>query len=380
MDWQLSDDHRMVVDMVKDFAANELAPQAAELDQTGRFPMESFVHMAELGLMGMNAPEEYGGSPMGTVALSLAITEVAKACASTAVTMAVTNMVAEQIDLWGTEAQKKAFIPQVVGGGQPIGAFCLTEPDAGSDAGAVATTAVLDGNQWVLNGTKTFISHGEYASVYIVWARTGDLPRASGLTAFLIEGGTPGIKVTRQIKKMGQHGSNTVEMAFEDCRIPKDNVLGEVNGGFRIAMTGLDGGRINVASQALGIGLAALEASVEYAKVREQFGKPLAKMQAIQWKIADMATLLEAGRQLILQAAWLKEQGKRHTRQAAMAKYFVTDRLQQIVREAVQIHGGYGYTKEYVVERLMRDARITTIYEGTNEIQRIVIARELLAD
>jgi len=378
MNWELTDDQRMVVDMVRDFAANELAPQAAELDRTGRFPLETFVKMAELGLLGMNAPERFGGSPMGTVALSLAITEVARACASTAVTMAVTNMVAEQIDLWGTEEQKARLIPRVVAGERPIGAFCLTEPEAGSDAGAVRTTAVHDGSQWVINGEKIFISHGEYASVYIVWARTGTERGAAGLSAFLVERETPGVLITQQIRKMGQHGSNTVAMAFVDCRIPAENLLGELNGGFKVAMTGLDGGRINVASQALGIGQAALDASVEYAKIREQFGHPLASLQAIQWKIADMATALEASRALILRAAWLKENGLRHTREASMAKFFTTDRLQNIVREAVQIHGGYGYTKEYVVERLMRDARITTIYEGTNEIQRIVIARELL--
>lgn len=380
MDWQLSDDHRMLVDMVRDFAVKELAPLAAELDRTGRFPLENFVKMGELGLMGMNAPEAYGGSPMGSMALSLAITEVARACASTAVTMAVTNMVAEQIDLWGTDEQKAKLIPRVVGGQRPIGAFCLTEPEAGSDAGAVRTTAVRDGDGWVINGDKIFISHGEFASVYIVWARTGELPGAAGLSAFVVEREAPGILITDKIRKMGQHGSNTVSMKFDDCRIPADGLLGELNGGFKIAMTGLDGGRVNVASQALGIGWAALDASIEYAKIREQFGKPLAAMQAIQWKIADMGTTLEAARALIMQAAWLKENGRRYTREASMAKYFATDRLQDIVREAVQIHGGYGYTKEYVVERLMRDARITTIYEGTNEIQRIVIARELLRD
>jgi alkylation response protein AidB-like acyl-CoA dehydrogenase len=379
MDWDLNDEQQQLVDMVKGFAAKEIRPLAPVLDRTGRFPMESFVKMAKLGLMGMNAPAEYGGSPMGPLALSLAITEVGYACASTAVTMAVTNMVAEQVDVWGTVEQKEKFIPPVVQGDRPIGAFCLTEAQAGSDAGALETAAVHDGDEWVINGKKIFISHGEFASVYIVWARTGG-PGATGLSAFLVEHGTPGVRVTRKIEKLGQHGSNTVEMAFEDCRIPLTNLLGEEGGGFRIAMTGLDGGRINVASQALGIARAALDESVRYAKDRHQFGKAISQLQAIQFKLADMATNVEAGRQLVLHAAWLKQQGRRYTREAAMAKYFVTDRLQDIVREAVQIHGGYGYVTEFPVEQLMRDARITTIYEGTNEIQRIVIARELLAE
>ena len=380
MDFQVTDDQRMVVEMVRDFAANELEKQAAELDETCRYPLETMRQMAELGLMGMNVPEEYGGSPMGAVALSLALTEVAYACASTAVTMSVTNMVAEAINAYGTQDQKKRFIPNVVGGEYPIGSFALSESGSGSDAAAMKTRAVLDGDQWVLNGSKIFISHGAYCSTMVVWARTGDEPGAQGISAFVVERGTPGLVIGKEEHKLGLRGSNTVALAFEDCRIPKDNLLGEVGKGFKIAMMALDGGRIGISSQCIGIGRAALDESVAYANIREQFGKPLARLQAIQWKLADMGTTLEAARLLTLQAAWRKEQGLGFSRQASMAKLFAGEKLQDIVREAVQIHGGYGYTKEYKVERLMRDARVATIYEGTSEVQRILIARDLLAD
>ncbi|MDP8223607.1 MAG: acyl-CoA dehydrogenase family protein [Candidatus Lernaella stagnicola] len=380
MHFEINDDQRMLVDMVRDFADNELKAQAAEIDQTERFPLESIRKMSELGLMGINVPEEYGGSPMGAVALSLAITEVAKACASTAVTMSVTNMVAEAINAFGTEEQKRTFIPKVVSGEFPMGSFSLSEPGAGSDAAALRTKAVLDGDHWVLNGSKIFISHGAFCSVMVVWARTSDDPGPKGISAFLVEKDTPGLIVGKEEHKLGLRGSNTVALAFEDCRIPKDNLLGELGGGFKIAMMALDGGRIGISSQCIGIGAAAIAEAASYAKVREQFGKPLAKMQAIQWKLADMATNLEAARLLTLQAAWRKQSGLKFSREASMAKLFAAENLQDIVREAVQIHGGYGYTKEYLVERLMRDARVVTIYEGTSEVQRIVIARDLLAD
>lgn len=379
MDWNLTDDQRMVVDMVRDFAANELRPQAAELDHNGRFPLESLRRMAALGLMGMNVPEAYGGNQFGPVALSLAVTEVARACASTAVTMSVTNMVGEAIAVFGTEEQKRRFIPKVIGGDYPIGSFCLTETSAGSDAAALKTKAVLDGDQWVLDGSKVFISHGAYASVLIVWARTGDLPGAKGISAFIVEKDTPGLIIGKSEDKMGLRGSNTVALTFENCRLPRANLLGELNQGFKIAMMALDGGRIGVASQALGIGYAALDAVIEYARIREQFGQPIGRFGAIQHFVSDMSTILEAARAMILRAAWLKENKKRFSQEASMAKLFITENLQKIVRDAVQVHGGYGYTKEYVVERLFRDARVTTIYEGTSEVQRIVIARELLS-
>ena len=380
MDWNPTDDQKMVVDMVRDFATNELKPLAAQLDEKCEFPLENLRKMAELGLMGMNVPEQYGGSPVGPVALCLALTEVARGCGSTAVTMSVTNMVAEAINQFGTEEQKKKFIPKVVSGEFPLGSFALSEAQSGSDAAALKTKARLDGDEWVLDGSKIFISHGAYSSVLIVWARTSDAPRAGGISAFIVEKDTPGLIVGKSEDKMGLRGSNTVALTFEDCRIPKDNLLGGENLGFRIAMMALDGGRIGVASQALGIGLAALDASVEYAKIREQFGKPLGKLQAIQWMIADMATELDAARALIMRAAWLKENHKPFSQEASMAKLFATEAANRAVKDAVQIHGGYGYTKEYVVERLIRDCKVTTLYEGTSEIQRLVIARNLLAD
>jgi alkylation response protein AidB-like acyl-CoA dehydrogenase len=380
MDWELTDEQRMVVDMARAFAEKELMPQAAELDHTGRYPLESIRKMAELGLMGMNVPAEFGGTPMGAVALSLALTEIARGCASTTVTMSVTNMVAEAINKFGDESQKRRFIPKLTSGDYPIGSFALSEPGSGSDAAALKTRAVLRGDQWVLDGSKIFISHGAYASAMVVWARTGDDLGPRGISAFVVERDTPGLVVGKHEDKMGLRGSNTVSLAFEDCRIPQTNLLGGLNDGFKIAMMALDGGRIGIASQALGIGRAALEAAVEYAKIREQFGQPIGKLGAIQDMIANMATRLEAARALTLRAAWLKETGQRFSKEASMAKLFAAESLQLIVKDALQIHGGYGYTKEYVVERLFRDARVATIYEGTSEVQRIVIARETMRD
>jgi alkylation response protein AidB-like acyl-CoA dehydrogenase len=380
VEWDLTEDQRLLVAMVRDFAEAKLRPQAAELDKTERFPIENLREMAALGLMGMTVPEQYGGSPMGHLAMSLAITELARGCAATAVTMGVTNMVAEAIFRHGTEAQKQRYIPRLVSGDRPIGSFCLTEPEAGSDAASLKTRAERDGDHWVLNGQKIFISHGDFASVFIVWARTGSEPGAKGVSCFLVERDTPGLVVSRLLPKMGQRGNHTVALAFENCRVPHENMLGELNRGFQIAMAGLDGGRINVASQALGMALAALDATVEYAKIREQFGQPIGRLGAIQEIVANISTQIEAARALILRAAWLRENKKRCGREASMAKLFTTEALQHIVKDAIQVHGGYGYTKEYVVERLFRDARVTTIYEGTSEIQRLVIARKLLKD
>lgn len=380
MDWLLTDDQRMVVDMVRDFAANEVRPLAAHLDEAGQFPLDNLRKMADLGLMGMNVPAEFGGSPVGVVALSMAITEISRACASTAIAMSVTNMVAEAINAFGTEEQKQTFIPKIVAGDYPLGSFCLTEPNAGSDAASLAVRAVRKGDHWILNGTKAFVSHGAYSSVLIVWARTSDAPKAAGISAFIVEKDTPGLSVGKAEDKMGLRGSNTVSLIFEDCRIPATNLLSEENKGFRIAMMALDGGRIGVSSQAVGIGQAALDASVEYAKIREQFGKPIGKLEAIQWFIADMATELEAARNLTLRAACLKESGRKFSQEASIAKLFSTERLYVWTKNAVQIHGGYGYTKEYVVERLIRDAKVLTIYEGTSEIQRLVISRALLEE
>jgi len=368
----------MVVDMVRDFATNELKPLAAHLDHTGEFPLENLRTMAGLGLTGMNVPAEYGGSPVGAVALSLALSEVARACASTAVTMSVTNMVGEAINKFGTEEQKQRFIPRVTSGDYPIGSFCLTEPQAGSDAAALTTRAERQGNEWVLNGSKTFISHGAYASVLVVWARTSDAPKARGISCFVVERGAPGLIIGKHEDKMGLRGSNTVSLTFDNCCIPIQNLLGTENDGFKIAMMALDGGRIGISSQAIGIAQAALDLSVEYAKIRAQFGQPIGRFEAIQWMIADMATELEAARVLTLRASWLKENGLPFSQEASMAKLYSTEAVNRAVKNAVQIYGGYGYTKEYPVERLFRDARVTTLYEGTSEVQRLVIARRLL--
>jgi len=373
MDWNLTDDQRLIVDMVHSFAEKELKPRAAELDRTGEFPLATMQRLADLGLMGMNVPAAYGGSEAGPVALSLALTEAARGCASTAVTMSVTNMVGEAIVKFGVEEQKRRLLPRLNSGPFPIGSFALTESSSGSDAASLKTRAVLQGDEWVVNGSKIFISHGAYASVMVVWVRTGDAPGADGISALLVERDTPGLIIGKHEDKMGLRGSNTVSLAFEDCRVPRANLLGRPGEGFKIAMMALDGGRI-------GIGRAALEAAVDYAKVREQFGQPIGRLGAIQDKIADMATQLEAARALTLRAAWLKETGQRFGREASMAKLYASEALQRIVKEAVQIHGGYGYVKDYVVERLFRDARVATIYEGTSEIQRLVIARELLRD
>ncbi len=368
----------MIVDSVRSFSKKELAPNAAEVDRTGVFPLESHRKLAELGLIGMNVSEKYGGSEAGAVALSLALTEIAAADASIAVTMSVSNMVAETIAAGATEAQKERFIPQICGGDYPIGAFALSEAGAGTDATALKTRAVRDGDDYILNGSKLFITSAAFASVVLVMARTSDEPRAKGITAFLVERGAPGMSIGKEEHKMGIRGSNTAELIFENCRIPENQRIGGEGEGFKVAMTALDGGRIGIASQALGIGRAAFEASIQYAKEREAFGRPIAKFQAIQWKLADMATELDAAQLLTRRAARLKEDKKPFTKEASMAKVFSTEAGNRACREAVQIFGGYGYCSEYPVERYMRDCKVTTIYEGTSEVQRIVIARHLL--
>lgn len=379
MDFELDDTQRMVRDTARRVAQDVLAPQAKEVDRTHAFPRAQLKALAEVGLLGVNVPAEYGGSEAGVVSYSLAMTEVAGACASTAVTMAVTNMVGEIIAKFGTEAQRRRYIPKLTSNEYTAGAFALSEPQAGSDAAALRTKAERKGDRWVLNGEKMWITSGDVAGVIVVWARTGG-PGARGISAFLVEGGTKGMTAGKPEEKMGQRGSSTVSLSFEDCEIPADALLGEEGGGFKIAMTALDGGRIGVASAALGIGLAALDAATGYAREREAFGKPIAELQAIQWKIADMATELEAARQLVLRAAWLKEQGRPFTREASMAKVYASEAANRAALEAVQIHGGYGYVDDFPVERHLRDVRVTTIYEGTSEVQRLVIARHLLEE
>jgi len=379
MDFTLSEEQTLIRDMARDFAKNELAPNASDWDQRAEFPESHIRRMAELGLMGVNVPEELGGAEAGPVALSLAITEIAKGCASCAVTMSVTNMVCEVIDKFGTDAQRERYCPRITSGEYSAGAFSLSEAGAGSDPGGMKTTAVLEGDRWILNGEKMWITSGAYAGVHVVWARTGG-KGTGGISAFLVEGDNPGLEPGRKEDKMGLRASNTVPVLFEDCEIPKDALLGEENRGFRVAMMALDGGRIGIASQSLGIGLAAQEAAVEYARERQQFGRPIGGFQAIQWMLADNETELSAARNLTLRAAWLKERGRPFTPEASMAKIYSTEAAGRACDRALQVHGGYGYVKEYPVERHYRDVRVTRIYEGTNQIQRVVVGRGLVGE
>lgn len=380
MRFELTDEQRMIQEMAADFARSELAPVAAELDETrDRSILKANLRKAaELGLMTMNIPEELGGADVGTVAYSLALTEIARGCAATAVTMSVTNMVAEIIDEFGTKEQEEKYVPKIASGEYYAGAFGLTEPQAGSDPGAMKTYAVADGDEFILNGSKLFITSAEYAGVFIIWAVTNkEMAKGRGISAFLVEPGTPGFLIGKDEGKMGQKGSSTNELLFEDCRLSKNRLLGRLDDGFRIALMELDGGRIGIASLSLGVGLAAMDFAANYAKEREQFGRPITKFQAIQWMIADAYMELDAARMLTLRAAWLKENGRPFTREASMAKLYASEAANRACYKAVQMLGGYGYTKDFPVERYARDVRVTTLYEGTSEVQRLVIAREI---
>jgi len=378
---ELTEEQRLIQDTAREFAKAELDPIAATLDQEGDRPafLANLRKLAELGFMGLNVKDEYGGAEAGVVAFSVAITEIARACASTAVTLSVNNMVCEVIQAAGSEAQKKAYIPKICSGEFSAGAFALTETGAGSDPSGVATQAVLDGDQWVLNGSKIFITSAPYAGVFVVWAVTDrSVPKGKGISCFLVEGGTPGLVIGKEEHKTGQHASATNELLFEDCRIPKDALMGKLNDGFRIAVGELAGGRIGIGSLGLGVGLAAIDYATQYSTERAQFGQKISNFQAIQWMIADTYTELEAARLLLMNAAFKKEQGKPFAKEASMAKMYATEAANRACYKAVQMLGGYGYTVDFPVERYARDARITTIYEGTNEIQRTIISREIL--
>ncbi len=379
MDFELSEEQKLIQQTARDFATRELEPEAGKREHEHIFPKDLLKKMAGLGLMGVNVEEQYGGVEAGVVAYALAMMEISRACASTAVTMSVTNMVAEVICKFGTPEQIQEHVPKITSGEYVAGSFALSEPTCGSDATALKMTAKKDGGAWVLNGTKQFITSGAYAGVSVAWARTGG-PGSRGISAFLVPGDAPGLTVGPEENKMGLMGSNTVSMIFEDVRLPADALLGEEGRGFPIAMVALDGGRIGVSSQAVGIAQAALDSAIEFSKERTTFGKTLCEHQAIQWMIADSATELDAARLLTLRAARLKEQGRPFTREASMAKLYSTEAANRICARAFQIHGGYGYIKEYPIERLVRDCRVTTIYEGTSEVQRMVIARFLLRD
>ncbi len=379
MEFELTEEHRMVQEMVRRFAENEIAPIADAIDREERFPRETLGRMSELGLMSMLVPAEEGGTGVGAVAYALALMEIGAACASHAVTTSVTNMVCESIWRFGTPEQRARHIPRFASGEYAAGAFALTEPNAGSDARSLRATADRDGDSYVLNGSKVFITSGSYAGVLMVAARTDRSAGSGSISVFLVERGTPGLKVGRKEEKLGQRGSDTVEIVLENCRVPAQNRLGREGDGFRIMLASLDGGRIGIAANSCGLARAAFESAARYARERRQFGKPIAEFQAIQWKLADMATQIEAATLLTLRAAQRKETGRPYTQEASMAKVYATEMVQRVCREALQIHGGYGYVREYPVERYLRDAMAVTLYEGTSEVQRMVISRNLLA-
>jgi butyryl-CoA dehydrogenase len=379
VEFQLSDEHRLVQTSVREWATSRLLPLAAEMDRTGRYPAELLRELGDMGLMGVFIPETYGGGGMDTVSYSIVIEEIARAEAALAAVVSVNNSLdCYPILMFGSERQRRTYLPEMARG-RKLGCYCLTEPTAGSDAASLRTTARDAGDHWVLNGTKIFVTNGVEADVLIIYARTDDAPGARGISAFIAEKGDPGLAVGKIEHKLGIRASSTCEIVLEDCRLPTDRLLGERGKGFHIALATLDGGRIGIASQAVGIARAALEDAIAYAKERRQFGRPIAEFQAIQWKVADMATRIDAARLLAYRAAWTRDQGRRYTEEAAMAKLYASETAMWAATQAVQIYGGYGYVQDYPAERHFRDAKITEIYEGTSEVQRLVIARALLA-
>jgi butyryl-CoA dehydrogenase len=378
MDFELSEEQRLVRDMVHDFAQKEIAPRAAEVDKSEEFPAENIRQMAELGLLGLPYPEEYGGGGGDTVSYAIAVEEIARACGSTALIYAAhVSLACGPIYYFGTEAQKKEWLPRLCSG-RGLGAFGLTEPEAGSDAGATRTVATRDGDHYVLNGSKMWITSGAIADVVIATAKTDPEAGTRGISCILVEKGTPGFIPGKNEPKMGLKGSVTSALSFESCRVPVTNLLGHEGEGFKQMLITLDGGRISIGAMALGLAQAALDEASRYARERVQFGQPIARFQAIQWMIADMATEIDAARLLIYRAAARKDAGLRYTKEAAMAKLYAAEAAERAAFKAVQIHGGYGYSREYPVERIYRDQRLCSIGEGTSEIQRLVIAREVL--
>jgi len=379
MKLELNDQQKMIQKMVREFADKEIAPKAAELDKKEEYPTKILKKMAKLGLLGAIIPTEYGGAGLDSISYVIIVEEISRKCASTGVITSVHNsLVSWPIMKYGTEEQKKKYLP-ILAKGEQIGAFAATEPNAGSDLGAMRTTAVLKGNNYIINGDKTFITSGPEAGAIIVFAVTDKNAGSKGISAFIVENNYKGYKVGSIFEKLGIHAARNSELIFENMDVPKENLLGKEGEGFKIALSTLDVGRIGIAAQAVGIAQAALDESIEYSKQRQQFGRPLSKFQAIQWIIADMATRIEASRYLVYNAAYKKDLGGRISKEAAMAKLFASETAVESAIKAVQIHGGYGYTKEYTVERLFRDSKITEIYEGTSEVQRMVIAASLLS-
>jgi alkylation response protein AidB-like acyl-CoA dehydrogenase len=379
MNFELTDEQKMIQEMAQKFAEREIKPIAAELDRTHTHPAEICAKMGELGLMGVTIPEQYGGAGMDYVSYALAMIEISKACASCGVIMSVCNSLYNfPVYAYGTEEQKQKYL-RPVASGEVLGCYGLTEAGAGSDPAKMLTIAVKDGDGWVVNGTKRFITNGNVARYCVLAAITDKSAGYKGISTFIVDfANTPGFRVGKVEEKMGINASGTAELVFEDARLPADSLLGKPGEGFRQMLTTLDGGRVGIASQALGIGKASLEHSIEYSKTREQFNQPISNFQAIQWKLADMATQLDAAELLILRAAWLEDNKKPYEKESAMAKMYASDTAMWAAVEGVQIFGGYGYCKEYPMERFMRDAKITQIYEGTNEIMRLVIARNIL--
>ncbi len=378
--FQLSEIHEMLRDTCRDFADKELTPKAGEIDKSHEYPQEQVNKLAELGLMSVAIEEAWGGSGLDNLAYAIAMEEISRGCASTGVVMSVNNsLYCDPVSKFASDSQKDIFLKPFATG-QKLGCFALTEPGNGSDAGAASTTAVSDGDSWVLNGTKSWITNGYEADATIVFATTDKDKKHRGISAFLVPMPTPGLSLGKKEDKLGIRASSTCNLIFEDCKIPQANLLGREGEGFKIAMSTLDGGRIGIAAQALGIAQAAFEASVAYSQERKAFGAPISKLQAIQFKIADMATRIEGARLLTWRAAYLKDQGVRYSKEAAMAKLVASEMSTYVTHQAIQIFGGNGYVTEYPVERHYRDARITEIYEGTSEIQRVVIAANVLKE
>ena len=378
MKLDLTDEQQMIQAMAREFAETAIRPIAAEIDREARFPHETVKRMGELGLMGIAIPEQWGGSGSDTVSYVVALEEIAKACASHAVIMSVNNsLYGDPVLKYGTDAQRERFLKPVASG-HAQGCFALTEPQAGSDATNQHTTAVRDGDRYVLNGRKLFITNGREASFALVFCQTDRARGHRGISAFVVERGTPGFRVSKTEDKLGIRASDTAELVFDDCRVPAANRLGEEGLGFKIALAAIDGGRIGIAAQALGIAAGAYERSLAYARERKAFGVRIGEHQMVQWMLADMVTAIEGARLLTLRAAALKDAGKPYRAAAAMAKLFASETAMRVTTDAIQVHGGYGYIKEYEVERYFRDAKITQIYEGTSQIQKLVIAREVL--
>ncbi|MTI82693.1 MAG: acyl-CoA dehydrogenase [Firmicutes bacterium] len=378
MDFNLTKDQQMIRDVVRDFAQNEIVPRAVEIDRTGEFPLDIVKKLAEMDLMGLPFPEEYGGAGADYISYSLALEEISRACGSTGLTYeAHISLGCMPIYLFGTEEQKKKYLTPLAQG-ECMGSFGLTEPNAGSDAGGTQTTAVLDGDEWVINGTKCFITNATFARFVTTTAVTDKEKGTNGISAIIVPTDAPGFTVNANYEKLGLHGSNTTELFFDNVRVPKENLVGIRGEGFKQFLVVLDGGRIGIAAMSVGIAQACLDAALRYAQERNQFGQPIGKFQAIQFKLADMATHIELARLMYLKAAWLKDHDLPYTREAAIAKLFASEIATKAALEAIQIHGGYGYMKEFPVERYLRDVKLCEIGEGTSEIQRMVIARQLL--